>query len=179
MSRNARGVIAVFAEVPLAGRCLAPLVPYNDEAWLARLYAAMLRDTLDGLEAVPAARYLVVNDDADRAVLARHIPAPWELASTSDLDPNAFMIYANPLAPAATIEPLFDVVNDERAVIGASASGDLWLAGGDAIRAECTNALFLPEAIVVGSHAAMEALFEELRRHHERAPRTATVAMTS
>lgn len=168
-------VIAVFAESPLAGQCLAPLIPYNDEAWLARLYAAMLRDTLDGLEAVPAARYLVIGD----ASLARHVPVPWELASLEDLDPNAFTIFARPNAPAAAVEPLFEVVKEERPVIGASASGELWLVGGDAIRAECTNVVTLPDAIVVETHQQMEALFTELRQHHERAPRTAQVAMTS
>lgn len=175
MASNA--VIAVFAEVPLPGRCLAPLIPYNDEAWLARLYAAMLRDTLDGLEAVPAARYLVVSDadGDDRTALERHIPAPWELVRAID-DPSPYTILARAHAPAAAIEPLFEVVKEERAAIGIGANGELWLA---TVRADCTNAVTLPEAIVVDSHAAMEALFTELRQHHERAPRTAIVAMTS
>lgn len=187
-------VFAVFAEVPLPGRCLAPLVPFNDEAWLARLYAAMLRDTLDGLEAVPAARYLVLSDAEgdERRALERHVPVPWELARPADVDASAYVILARADAPAAQIEPLFDVVKEARPVVGASAAGDAWLVGrtapvlalpsrasADAVHAECTNVVMLPEAIVVDTQPAMEALFEELRRHHERAPRTALLAMTS
>jgi hypothetical protein len=172
-------IIAVFAEVPLAGRCLKPLIPYNDEAWLARLSAAMLRDTLDGLEVVPAHRYVVLadTDEEGRRVLERHLPLPWTFAASVDaLDTSDGFIVATPLAPAADIEMLIGLAAKESfAVIGQSASGDPWLFG---VRAECKDLVVLPPATIVDSQPALEALLDELRRHHARAPRTAQLGMT-
>jgi hypothetical protein len=172
-------IIAVFAEVPLAGRCLKPLIPYNDEAWLARLSAAMLRDTLDGLEVVPAHRYVVLadTDEEGRRVLERHLPLPWTFAASVDaLDTSDGFIVATPLAPAAEIESLIDLAaKDSFSVVGRSASGDLWVFG---VRAECKDLVVLPTATIVDSQPALDALLDELRRHHERAPRTAQLGMT-
>ena len=179
-------IIAVYAEVPLPGRCLRPLLPYNDEAWLARLSAAMLRDTLDGLENFPAERYLVlpredVSDD-DRKVLERHIPLPWELGTPRDLeqanllDGGKGLIVARTEAPAADLQPLLELdATEPFALVGRSASGEPWLFG---VRAECKDLIELPPAIVVTTQPELDALCEELRQHHERAPRTALLAMT-
>ena len=168
-------IIVVLAEVPLPGRCLKPLIPYNDEAWLARLSAAMLRDTLDGLEVVPAERYVVLadTDHEGRRVLERHLPWPWSLAGAVDqVDTSDGFIVATPLAPAADIEMLIGLVTRESfAVLGAD-----WLVG---VRAECKDLVMLPAATIVDSQPALDALLDELRRHHERAPRTAQLAMTS
>lgn len=167
-------IIAVFAEVPLPGRCLKPLIPYNDEAWLARLSAAMLRDTLDGLEVVPAHRYVVLadTDEEGRRVLERHLPLPWTFAASADeLDTSDGFIVATPLAPAADIEMLIALAAKESfAVVGTD-----WLYG---VRAECKDLVVLPAATIVDSQPALETLLDELRRHHERAPRTAQLAMT-
>jgi hypothetical protein len=148
-------------------------MPYHDEAWLARLSAAMLRDTLDGLEVVPAERYVVLadTDDEGRRVLERHLPLPWTLAASVDeLDPRDGVIVATPLAPAAEIEMLIDLAAKESfAVLGAD-----WLYG---VRAECKDLVVLPPATIVDSQPALDALLDELRRHHERAPRTAQLAI--
>jgi hypothetical protein len=158
---------------------LKSLIPYNDEAWLARLSAAMLRDTLDGLEVVPANRHVVLTDadEEGRRVLERHLPLPWTLAgSIEELDTSDGFIVATPLAPAAEIEMLIGLAAKESfSVVGRSSSGDLWLFG---VRAECKDLVVLPPATIVDSQPALEALLDELRRHHERAPRTAQLAMT-
>lgn len=172
-------IIAVFAEIPLPGRCLKNLIPYNDEGWLARLSAAMLRDTLDGLEIVPADRHVVLaatNDDRDeegRRALERHLPLPWTFAeSVSHLDISDGFIVATPLAPAAHIEDLIALVaKDAFQVVGEG-----WLYG---VRAECKDLVMLPPSTIVDSQPALELLLDELRRNHERAPRTAQLAMTS
>ena len=173
-------VIVVLAEVPLAGRCLKPLIPYNDEGWLARLAAAMLRDTLDGLEAVPAERYVVLadTDDEGRRVLERHLPVPWTLASSpSELDVSDGFIVATTLAPAADIAKLIELAaNESFAVIGQDERQNTWLVGE---RASCKDLVTLPLAKVVETQPLLDALCDELRQHHERAPRTAQLAMTS
>lgn len=173
-------IIAVFAEVPLPGRCLKSLIPYNDEGWLARLSAAMLRDTLDGLEIVPAHRYVVLadtKDDEGRRILERHLPLPWTLGSVEELDASDGFIVASPLAPAAHIEDLIALAERPSfEVVGRDEIGDLWLYG---VRAECKDLVTLPPAIIVESQPTLEALLDELRRNHERAPRTAQLAMTS
>lgn len=173
-------IIAVYAEVPLPGRCLRELIPYNDEGWLARLSAAMLRDTLDGLENFPAERYLVLPreeiSDEERKVLERHIPLPWELGTPRDLDRVNDLVVARTEAPSADLQPLFDVdASEPFAVIGRSSSGAPWLLG---VRAECKDLVTLPPAVLVDSQPTLDALCEELRQHHERAPRTALLVMT-
>jgi len=74
--------VGVLASAPLVGRCKRGLLAAHSPEWVAGLHAAMLRDTLDGLQAVDAAHYAVFVEDADAealATLARHVPAPWEL----------------------------------------------------------------------------------------------------
>lgn len=89
--------IGVLAEAPVSGRCKASLLAAHSAEWVTGLYAAMLRDTLDGLQAVPADEYLVfaapvpagpgedTTDDARTQaaldVLARHVPSPWQLVA--------------------------------------------------------------------------------------------------
>jgi hypothetical protein len=173
-------IVAVLAEVPLPGRCLEPLIPYNDEAWLARLSAAMLRDTLDGLEVVPADRYVVLadTDDEGRRVLERHLPRPWTfVSSVAELDASDGFIVARTHAPAADIEALIPLATKAAfSVVGQDASGGTWLVG---VRAECKDLISLPVATIVETQPALDALLAELRRHHERAPRTALLAMTT
>ena len=174
-------IVVVLAEVPSPGRCLAPLRPYHDDAWLARLSAAMLRDTLDGLEVVPADRYVVLadTDDEGRRVLERHLPRPWTFAaSVSELDVRSGFIVARTQAPAADVEPLIALA----AKASFAVSGREWLYGERALYkdpASPSDIVMLPDAIVVDSQPRLDALLDELRRHHERAPRTALLAMTS
>jgi len=90
-----RTAIGVMARAPLPGRCKTRLLAAHSADWVAGLYAAMLRDTLDGLQSVTADDYVVfvapvelgpgeeTDDDVLTKlafdVLARHVPAPWEL----------------------------------------------------------------------------------------------------
>ena len=89
--------IGVLARAPLPGRCKTRLLAVHGAEWVSGLYAAMLRDTLDGLQALSADAYLVFvappegegggpgvlagKDQMELAlsVLARHVHAPWEL----------------------------------------------------------------------------------------------------
>jgi uncharacterized protein len=85
--------IGVMAEAPIPGRCRTKLLAAYGPEWVAGLYAAMLRDTLDGLQSVDADHYLVFADEAPdgdeaRAVLARHVPRPWEIVTRRAASPS-------------------------------------------------------------------------------------------
>jgi len=90
--------IGVLADAPVAGRCKTSLLAAHPAEWVAGLYAAMLRDTLDGLQSVEADDYVVFvaplppapgEEDDEEArtrlaldVMARHVPSPWVLVAT-------------------------------------------------------------------------------------------------
>lgn len=102
--------IGVMARAPLAGRCKTRLLAAHGPEWVAGLYAAMLRDTLDGLQSVTADDYVVfaaplADEEAsgdDHAaqwklaldVLARHVPAPWRLVPQQGRDLSARIEHA-------------------------------------------------------------------------------------
>ena len=102
--------IGVIARAPLAGRCKASLLAAHSPEWVAGLCAAMLRDTLDGLQSVTADDYVVfvapvapmpgeeAGDDVlvklALDVLKRHVPAPWELVALQGDDEGALMVHA-------------------------------------------------------------------------------------
>jgi glycosyltransferase A (GT-A) superfamily protein (DUF2064 family) len=90
--------IGVLAGAPVAGRCKTSLLAAHPAEWVAGLYAAMLRDTLDGLQSVDADDYVVFvaplppapgEEDDEEArtrlaldVMTRHVPSPWVLVAT-------------------------------------------------------------------------------------------------
>lgn len=86
--------IGVMARAPLPGKCKTRLLAAHSPEWVSGLYAAMLRDTLDGLQSVTADDYVVfVTPGADDAetkvaleVLGRHVPAPWQLVVQEGLE---------------------------------------------------------------------------------------------
>jgi rSAM/selenodomain-associated transferase 1 len=94
--------IGVMARAPVPGRCKKRLLAAHPAEWVTGLYAAMLRDTLDGLQSVLADDYLVFvapiaaqpgeESDADALtklafdVLSRHVPAPWTLVPQRGTD---------------------------------------------------------------------------------------------
>jgi hypothetical protein len=121
----ARGRIAltVFAEPPLPSRCLPKLRDAYTPEWIAGLYAAMLRDTLDGLQSIAAAEHRVhsssSDDEAKRAFL-RCLPAPWQLIADAaeairaplveSSAQHGVVILARSDAPAAAVAPLVDLL---------------------------------------------------------------------
>lgn len=207
--------IGVMAEAPLPGRCLPRLLAAHSPEWIAGLYAAMLRDTLDGLQSVDASEYVVFAPAGDdvRAVLERHAPAPWQIVDgVADAalalarlgTDDAIAVLARSDAPSAPVDPLLEWLARAPAepfvILGASDAGDAWLVGGRrlepiagdlpwaspelaaTVRVRCRRSELpleeLPTAIVVDEPSAVLALFDELRRHPERAPRTAHFIVT-
>ena len=89
--------VGVLAGAPLPGRCKCGLLAAHSPEWVAGLHAAMLRDTLDGLQSIEAAHYLVFVEDPDPealAALARHVPLPWELVPQAGDDRDARLDHA-------------------------------------------------------------------------------------
>lgn len=196
-------VVGVFAEVPLPGRCLGGLLAAHGAGWVAGLYAAMLRDTLDGLLSVEASRWVVLAPDDDHAVLARHAPAPWEIMTAADV-PSACtalgpsLVLARSDAPTAPVEPILDARSAPLA-LGPAPTGEAWVlvangidlasvawSGPEAaatVRLTATRAgvplVTLPVWPIVTTPSAVLDLIEELRRHPERAPRTAHYLVTA
>ncbi|MDF2694962.1 MAG: hypothetical protein K0S65_3345 [Labilithrix sp.] len=210
-----RSVIGVLAKPPLPGRCLPKLLAAHAPEWVAGLYAAMLRDTLDGLLSIDASRYVVFAEAGDEvtSVLARHVPAPWEIfngvtEATTALQQlaanDSVGLLARSDAPSAPIDPILDAIarggDKPFALLGPAEAGSAWLVGGRGldpilgklpwgspelaatIRVQCTRTVLplheLPTANVVDEPSAVLALLEELRRHPERAPRTAHFVVT-
>lgn len=214
MSSAAPNRIAVLAEVPLPGRCLPNLLAAHAPEWVAGLYAAMLRDTLDGLQSIDASEYVVfAADDEAASALAAHVPAPWRivtgvvdasmaLASLGATEGGAILARSD--APSAPIIPVLEALAASSAapgaMLGPSEDGRAWLVGAcgrdtlaadlpwgspelaATIRVRCTRASILlrelPIATIVDQPSAVLALLEELRRHPERAPRTAQFIVT-
>ena len=214
MTRAAPNRIAVLAEVPLPGRCLPNLLAAHAPEWVTGLYAAMLRDTLDGLQSIDASEYVVFAADEEAArALASHVPAPWRIvagivdasAAFASLGAtNGSAILARSDAPSAPIMPVLEALAASSAapsvMLGPSEDGRAWLVGrrgrdtpvadlpwgspelAATMRARCTKSSImlreLPIATIVDQPSAVLALLEELRRHPERAPRTAQFVVT-
>ncbi|MBX3222903.1 MAG: hypothetical protein KF795_20490 [Labilithrix sp.] len=143
--------IAVLAEPPLPGRCLPDLLAAHEPEWIAGLCAAMLRDTLDGLQSLDASDYVVFAPPDDEALdaLARHVPAPWRIAASVDAAgafttlglasdaPDGVTLLARSDAPSAPIEPLVALFSADGeapsdaplAILGPSEEGRAWLLG--------------------------------------------------
>lgn len=188
--------IAVFMEAPLPGRCLVELLSAHAPEWVVGLHAAMLRDTIDGLQAIDAASYHVLGpEDAEgRRALERHLPAPWTLSAPPPS--AATMIFARSNAPSADIAPIARALTDA----GPGVSLTSWalvvretpdiavdLPWGSpelasTVRVRCMRVgiplVELPPAIVIDAPSDVLVLLEELRRYPERAPRTAQFLVT-
>jgi rSAM/selenodomain-associated transferase 1 len=215
--------VAVLARAPLPGRCKKGLLAAHGPEWVAGLVAAMLRDTLDGLQAVSAEHYLVFVAPIDDAfeVLARHVPAPWELLPQEGADRGAQMEHAFGVmfargasyallaasdAPSLPTDPLTEALSEEATrrviLVGPSEDGGCYLIGMPRIeprllhdipwstpavmeimRARCREQALplreLPPWYDVDEPSDVARLLEELRKHPERAPRTAQFLVTS
>jgi len=99
-----RVAIGVLASAPLPGRCKPELLSAHGAEWVAGLYAAMLRDTLDGLNAIEAERYVVFARNDDVPALEPHVHAPWSIDVAEAGDPGARYVNAfEDLLTSATI----------------------------------------------------------------------------
>ncbi len=83
--------VGVLAEPPLPGRCKQRLLAAHGAEWASGLYAAMLRDMLDGAQAIDADDYVVLaapEPSAQEAleVLVRHVPVPWKIVAQPSAD---------------------------------------------------------------------------------------------
>lgn len=79
--------VFVIADAPAPGACLPELVTSFGEPNTARLYAAVLRDTLDGFLDADAQRFVVLGPPGAGDVLERHVHAPWVVELVAgDLD---------------------------------------------------------------------------------------------
>lgn len=228
-----RTAIGVMARAPLAGRCKARLLAAHSPEWVAGLCAAMLRDTLDGLQSVNADDYVVFvapaepmpGEEADDDilgklaldVLARHVPAPWELVALKGDDEGAlkelallamfergatYAILAGSDAPSFPTEPLEEAVADAtlgaagEVLLGPSDNGGYYLLGVSRVeprlvrdmpwstpavmsttRLRCRELGLtireLPQWYGVDEPSDVMKLLDEVRKHPERAPRTA------
>lgn len=218
--------IGVMARAPVPDRLDSRLLAAHDPKWVARLCAAMLRDTLDGLLSIDAERYVVFGaplpGDADATaaleVLSRHVPAPWELAPQEgdDVgarlaaafgrlgvgDRRALLVAADaPSFPSEWLEPAIASEEDD-VLLGPSNDGTYLLLGLrapapklfegmpwktpallDATRAKITELGLRSRELEpwyrVDDPSDVLELIEELRRHPERAPRTAQFLVTN
>lgn len=226
-----RKAIGVMARAPLPGRCKKRLLAAHSAEWVAGLYAAMLRDTLDGLLSVTADEYLVFVAPIEPApgeeagdeiltklafdVLARHVPAPWELVAQQGDDHGARMEHALGMmfergaayallagsdAPSFPTEPLAEVfaqgTQADEVLLGPSEDGGYYVIGMsrveprlvrdmpwstpammEATRLRCRERGLtireLPKWYDVDEPSDVMKLLDEVRKHPERAPRTA------
>lgn len=145
-----------MARAPVPGKCKTRLLAAHSPSWVAGLYAAMLRDTLDGLSSVTADDYLVFaaplsTDEGEEPaphVLQRHVPAAWEIIPQQGEDLGARMEHAlgvmfsrgatyallsgtdAPSVPTAPIEALLrDETQRDRVTLGPSEDGGYYLIG--------------------------------------------------
>jgi glycosyltransferase A (GT-A) superfamily protein (DUF2064 family) len=92
----AKLAIGVMARAPVPGRCKKNLAEVLGAAGAARLYAAMLRDTLEARSRIPAVRYvvLVAPEDGGVAELRAIVPAPWEVLAQNGATMEARLAHA-------------------------------------------------------------------------------------
>jgi glycosyltransferase A (GT-A) superfamily protein (DUF2064 family) len=223
-SDGGRTAVGVLARAPAEGRIASRLLAAHSPRWVAGLYAAMLRDTLDGLQSLDAARYVVfvapLPGDADASaaieIVARHAPAPWEVVAQTGADVGARMTNAIATlcaggtravlvaadAPSLPTEPIAKALaNGDDVVLGPGKDGTYWLVALrapeprlfsempwktpallDATRARAREVGLsvreLDPWYRVDDPGDVLDLIEELRRHPERAPRTAQFMVT-
>lgn len=198
--------IVVIADAPVAGHALRPMLPYFGHETLAKLSAAMLRDSLDGLLALGASRHVLLgraNTDEDLDAFASCVHTPWEIVrhhagALEEILSKAegSVVLAAPDAPSAATEPVeqaFRVAaqKPETLALGC-AQRDEWAtlvfpaaraaeviplvaqpsAKPFAALANSDGLITLPTCHAVRELADIDVLFEELKRHPERAPWT-------
>lgn len=226
-----RTAVGVLAEPPLAGTCKRRLLAAHGAEWASGLYAAMMRDILDGAQAIAADDYVVLTTPEPSAqgaleVLVRHVPVPWKIVAQPDADRGGRIVHGleslfaraeqeegEPArvvllagdAPSFDTGPLVAAVTelgDERALIAApNDHGEIWAlatsrlerdafrdvpwetpAALETIRRRCKELGLplreLPAWYTVDEPSDVLRLLDELRKHPDRAPRSAQYLVT-
>lgn len=139
-----RLAIAVMARAPIPGRGKTRLLPAHPAEWVAELQRAMLEDTLERLDTLPAAVRLVLvapvpGHDA-RELIQSSVPSGWTIALQHGEDlgtrlENALtaLFELNPEGRAVIVGsdcphlPLFDEAADEDVLVGPADDGGYYL----------------------------------------------------
>lgn len=156
--------VGVLASAPLAGRCKPGLLAAHSPAWVAGLHAAMLRDTLSfavlaASDAPSAPNDALVEAVSDTVRRDDPVVAPSEDGGYHVLGlprPLPRLLHDLPWGTPAVLETL-----RVRA------------------RAEALTLRELPAWYDVDHPSDVMRLVDELRKHPERAPRTAQFLVTS
>lgn len=163
-----RIAIGVLAEPPLPGRCKAALLAAYGDTWVSGLHAAMLRDTLDGLQFVNADEWVVFALPSDHdggegeAALARHAPVPWEVVALRERERSAQMREAFAVLDGRTGDAGYSVVVSSAAPSSPTEQLASLFAGGDVARSVVLGPTDGGAYYLIGAHQPKDRLFEEI-----------------
>ena len=205
--------VAVLAEPPLPGECKKTLLAAHGADWVAGFYAAMLRDMLDGAQAINADDYVVLTTSG-REALERQVPVPWRVVVQPDGDRGSRIAHAfaelgvrtvlfTADAPSFDVGPLSAALEEEETalVLVPSESGDVCAlvstvfdpalvrdlpwgtpAVAETLRLRCRDLGIalreLPAWYTIDQPSDVLRLLDELRKHPDRAPRSAQYLVT-
>lgn len=208
-------LVGVLAEPPLAGECKKALLAAHGADWVAGFYAAMLRDVLDGAQAIAAEDYVVLATSGVDA-LERHVPVPWRVVAQPEAERGSRIAHAFATlgeqtalftgdAPSFDVGPLASVLEEELPpdvlVVAPSEGGDVCAMVSSRFRPALvrdlpwgTPAVFetlrvrcrelgvalreVPPWYTVDQPSDVLRLLDELRKHPDRAPRSAQYLVT-
>lgn len=203
--------VGVLAEPPVPGECKQGLLAAHGADWVAGFYAAMLRDVLDGAQAIAADDYVVFATGGIEA-LERQVPVPWRVVAQPDVERGSRIAHAFALlgertvlftgdAPSFDVEPLLGLLEEEGLVTVPSEAGDIGAIAAtrfdpalvrdlpwgtpavfETLRLRCRELGIDPKEAppwyTVDHPSDVMRLLDELRKHPERAPRSAQYLVT-
>lgn len=85
--------VGVLAEPPLRGECKKGLLAAHEPDWIVGFYSAVLRDVLDGAQAITAEDYVVFATSGIDA-LERQVPVPWRVVAQPDVEHGSRIAHA-------------------------------------------------------------------------------------
>ena len=207
--------IGVLAEPPLPGACKTGLLAAHGPEWVVGFYAAVLRDVLDGAQAIAADDYVVFATSGIEA-LERQVPVPWRVVLQPDGERGSRIAHAFATLGERTVlftgdAPSFDVgpltgalplLEEEDALVAVpSEGGEICALASSRFDPALvrdlpwgTPAVFetfrlrarelgvplreVPPWYTVDQPSDVLRLLEELRKHPDRAPRSAQFLVT-
>lgn len=204
--------VGVLAEPPLLGECKKGLLAAHGPDWIVGFYAAVLRDVLDGAQAIGADEYVVFTTGGVEA-LERQVPVPWRVVAQPEADRGSRIAQAFGTlgerallftgdAPSFDVDPLLLLLEEEEAIVAVpSEGGDLCAIASSKFDPALvrdlpwgTPAVFetlrlrarelgialkeTPPWYTVDHPSDVMRLLDELRKHPERAPRSAQYLVT-